>query len=190
MYIYKAFTKTKCLGLLDTQFFLLDFQDGSLDTLVLGKRHHGRGSLANDKHVSFPGGKGCSSCIGDPDDFNGSRMFLSALDNPDASLIASADDHSDVTRVKLDEIGDLVLLQIEHDGIVYLDERVWVPNGTSVMGGDILDASRPYLLSDDLAELVFSLLGADTMKGESALDVVQEPEDLIGLFELDDVHES
>lgn len=42
----------------------------------------------------------------------------------------------------------------------------------------------------DLAELVFSLLGLDTVDGETALGVVDETEVLAGLLNRDDVHEA
>ena len=51
-----------------------------------------------------------------------------------------------------------------------------------------------YLLGNtdlgDLAELVACLLGGDAVDGESALDVIDKTESLVGLLNGDDVHET
>lgn len=52
------------------------------------------------------------------------------------------------------------------------------------------DSATAKLDALDLAELVLSLLGLDTVDGEAALGVVDEAEVLAGLLDGDDIHEA
>ena len=52
------------------------------------------------------------------------------------------------------------------------------------------DCTAAKLDALDLAELVLSLLGLDTVDGEAALGVVDEAEVLASLLDADDVHEA
>jgi len=52
------------------------------------------------------------------------------------------------------------------------------------------DSTTTELNSLDLAELVLSLLGLDTVDSEAALGIVDETEVLAGLVDGDDVHET
>ncbi len=52
------------------------------------------------------------------------------------------------------------------------------------------DSALAKLHSLDLAQLVLGLFGLDSVDGESALDIVDEPEVLARLLDGDDVHEA
>ena len=63
------------------------------------------------------------------------------------------------TGVKLYELCDLAGLQVDADGVVHLDEGVWVADGAGIMGhqvGDSLGADDDLL---DLAQLVLQKKG-------------------------------
>jgi hypothetical protein len=51
--------------------------------------------------------------------------------------VATTSDHGDVASLKRNEIGDLVLLDVELHGIINPDERVRVTDGAAVVGGDV-----------------------------------------------------
>jgi len=71
-----------------------------------------------------------------------------------------------------------------------LDERIWVSDGTAVVGNQIGDSSWAGGNLNDTAELIFSLFGSDFVEDEATLDVVQDSEIVIGLFDGQDVHEA
>lgn len=52
------------------------------------------------------------------------------------------------------------------------------------------DSALAQLHSLDLSELVFGLLGLDSVDGEAALGVVNQAEVLAGLLDGDDIHEA
>lgn len=59
-----------------------------------------------------------------------------------------------------------------------------------IMRNQEWDTALAELDALDLAELVFGLLGLDTVDGEAALGVVDQAEVLAGLLDVDDVHEA
>lgn len=69
----------------------------------------------------------------------------------------------------------------------YLDGRVGVTDGASVVGDNEGNALGAELHLLDLKELVGGLLSGDAVDGEAALDVVKETEVLSGLLDGDDV---
>lgn len=58
------------------------------------------------------------------------------------------------------------------------------------MGGDVGDAALAEFETLDLAELVGGFLLGDAVDGETALGVVEETEVLVGLGNVNDVHEA
>ena len=59
---------------------------------------------------------------------------------------------------------------------------------------DLCVRFRSYLLGNtdlgDLAQLVACLLGGDAVDGETALDIIDKAESLVGLLNGDDIHET
>jgi len=71
-----------------------------------------------------------------------------------------------------------------------LDEGVWVPDGTTVMSNQVGNSSRAGCNLDNTAQLVFSFFGSDLMEDEATLDIVQDSEIVICLFDGQDIHEA
>jgi hypothetical protein len=60
----------------------------------------------------------------------------------------------------------------------------------SIVRNQEWDSTTTKLYALDLAQLVFGLLGGDTVHGEAALDVEDEAEVLVGFLDRDDIHEA
>lgn len=87
-------------------------------------------------------------------------------------------------------VDNLVVNQVELDGVVGLDDWVRVTDGSSVVGKEVRNSLLSERVGLDLQELEGSLLGGDSVDGESSLDVVKETEVLSGPLNSDDVHET
>ena len=114
-------------------------------------------------------------------------VLLTVRDDTATTPVTATGDEGEVASVKLDKVGDLALLKVELDGVVDLDQRVRVTDGSAIVGDDVrntLGAKRDLL---DLKEFVGSLLRGDAVDGETALDIVKETEVLVGLLNRDDI---
>lgn len=58
------------------------------------------------------------------------------------------------TRVKLDEVLDFSCANVQHDGVVDLDERVRVTDGAAIVCGDVGNALGSYTNFTNTAQLV------------------------------------
>jgi len=117
-------------------------------------------------------------------------MTFSVHDDSDTAGVVTSGDHANVAGVELDGVHNLVGGHVDADGVVDLDEGVGVADGPAVVGvqhGDGVGADADL---DDATQLVLGLLGSDAMNAESALDIVDKPEVLVGLGQLNDIHES
>ena len=161
-----------------------------LDTLALRERDPGLVALASDEDVADAGGEGAVEDVADLDDVKASEVALAVHDDSRASHVASAGDGDDVAGLELDKVNDLVLDEVDLDGVVDLDGRVGVADGASVVGDEVRDTLGAKLDLLDLAELVGRLLRGDAVDREAALNVVQEAEVLARLLDRDDVHEA
>lgn len=124
------------------------------------------------------------------DGLKGSLMLLPVLDHTNTPSVAPTSHHDDVADVKLDEVNNLVGLQVELDGVVGLDEWVWVADGAAIIGVQVWDALLAELDRPDLAELELSILIPDRVKAEAALGVIQKPVVLTSLGNRNNVHET
>jgi hypothetical protein len=117
-------------------------------------------------------------------------VLLPVYDDTGSSHVSSSGDHDNVTNVELDVVNDLVVNQVELDGVVGLDDGVRVTDGPSVVGDKVRNSLLSQLVVLDLQQLVGSLLRGDSVDGESSLDIVKQPEVLAGPLDRDNVHES
>jgi hypothetical protein len=108
-------------------------------------------------------------------------------DHTRSTHVSSAGDHDDVSSLKLDVVDNLVVDQVELDGVVGLDDGVRVSDRSTVVGDEVGDTLLAELVGLDLQELVGSLFRGDSVDGESALDVVQQSEVFTGSLDGDDV---
>lgn len=92
-----------------------------------------------------------------------------------------------LTVVEFNVIRDLRRGNVQLNGVVHLHQGIRVTQGATVVGDDVGHVLGPdgHLL--DLAQLVFRLLGRDTVDGEAALHVVDQTEELAGLLNGDDI---
>jgi len=121
------------------------------------------------------------------DDIEATDVLLAVDDDTRPAHIAAAGDYNNVTGIEPDEIGDLVLLDIELDGVVDPDGRVGVTDSSTIMGNDVWDALGPNGHFSDLEKLVASFLRCDAVDGETALNIVKKAEVFAGLFDGDDI---
>mmetsp|Transcript_8106 Transcript_8106/g.32395 ORF Transcript_8106/g.32395 Transcript_8106/m.32395 type:complete len:284 (+) Transcript_8106:117-968(+) len=163
--------------------------DGELDTLTLGQRNHRLAPGADREHVRRARRKLLTRGILQVHDFKASDVLFAALNHPDATGVAAARDHAQRTDVKLDEIGNLVRRDVNHDGVTLLDERIGVSNRASVVQADARHALIPELFALHLAQLVLRLDGFDAVHDESSLVIVNQSEVFIALFDAHDVHD-
>jgi hypothetical protein len=121
------------------------------------------------------------------DDIKASNVLLAVHDNTSTAHVTTTSDHDDVTGIELDKVGDFALLEVKLDGVVDLDERVGITDGSSVVGDDMRNTTGTDSNLLDLEELVGGFFGGDAVDGESTLDVVEKTEVLVGLFDGDDI---
>lgn len=120
-------------------------------------------------------------------DIESTNMSLTMDDNTSTSHVTPTSDHSDVPGLERHVVSDLVLLEVELDGVVDADGGVGVTDRAAVVGRDVRDTTRTEGDLADFEELVGGLLGGDAVDGESALDVVEDTEVLARLLERDDI---
>ncbi len=111
-------------------------------------------------------------------------------DGSDPTGVTASSDHAEVAGLELDEVHNLAGVDVQPDAVVGLDQGVGVADGAPVRGVQVGDVLGAGLDSLHAAQLVLGLLVGDPVDGESALDVVDQAEVLVGLLDLDDVHEA
>lgn len=116
------------------------------------------------------------------------QVPLLVNDHTRSTHVTTASNHDDVSGLELDVINDLVLNEVELDSVVDLDSRVGVSDGSAIVSDDVGNALGTKLMLSDLEELESSLLGGDSVNGESALDVVEKTEVLARSLNGDDIY--
>ena len=71
-----------------------------------------------------------------------------------------------LTCVKLDEVCDLACLQINLDGVVHLDEGIWIADSPGIVGDEVGD---PFGAHKDLPHLAQLVLGGGRQEGPSSV---------------------
>jgi len=168
----------------------LGLDRGQVNTLVLGERNEGILALADDEDVSDSGGEGVASGVSDVDDIETAQMSISGGEDSDSSDIVSLKGVDEVASFELDNVEDLAGFDIQLDGVMSIDIRVGISDGSAVVGNNVGDSVGAHFLSLDLAELEFGFLRLYGSQDELALDVVEDSEIFTGLLEGDDVHET
>ena len=183
------------LRLLETTLaFLLN---GEANTLAARDGDQRLLAVANHEHIANTGGESMSLSVADAHDIERTWMAHSSNDGTDTALVMSCRDHGKVANLELNEFGDLAGLQVNLDGVVDANERIWIAKGAAIMGDGIrngghltsvvgvlsnrgLVALRQFL---DTAKLETSLFLVNGLQQETALSVVQHTEVLIGLLD-------
>ena len=164
---------------------LLD--DGELDALTLGQGDHRLVTGTDDEDVGGASGKLLTGGVLQVHDFERTDVLFAALNDADATGVATAGDHAQGADIETDEIGNLVGGDVHHDGVTLLDERIRVTNGATVVQTDARHALVPELFALHLAQLVLRLDGFDAVHDEATLVVVNQTEVFIALLDGHDV---
>jgi len=114
-------------------------------------------------------------------------MALTVRNDAYTAHVASTSDHDDVTGVKLDNAGDLALVDVELDRVVDLDGWVGVADRATVVGHNVGYAPRANGHLSYFAEFVTRLFRRDAVDCEAALDIIQQTEVFTRLFDGDHV---
>lgn len=159
-----------------------------LDTFTLRKRNSRSLAITNDKAVGDSSGERVTRSILDVSDVEGTLMSLDGLEDTDSTNVVTAGKHDSGTVGELDNGADLTAGEVDLDRVVEADVGVREADGSTVVGGDVRNLLLVDGLADDLAELEAGLLSLDSVSLESALDVEEDSEVLVGALDGDDVH--
>jgi len=162
--------------------------NGEFDTLALRERDP-RLLGSDDENVALTGRERVVYGILDVDNVETSIVTLTVSDDTNTSHVTTTSDHGNDTGIKLDVVGDLASCEVNLDGVVNLDGWVWVTDSSSIVRDQEWDAALAQLHSLDLSQLVFCLLGLDSVDGETTLGVVDQTEVLASLLDTDHIHE-
>lgn len=142
----------------------------------------------DDEGVGDGGGEFVAHGVTDVNHIKRTIELVLVEDGTDPTHVTTTGDHDGAADGEGDELGDLVGGDVELDGVVDLDGRVRVADGTAVGGDDVRDTLAAKSDPLDLAELVVGLLLSDAVDGEAALDVVKKTEVFTDLLKGDDVY--
>ena len=121
------------------------------------------------------------------DNIEATHVFLTVNNDTSSTHVTTTGDHDNVTGIKLDEICDLVLLDVELDGVVCLDAGVGIADSSTVVGNNVGDALGTNGHFSDLEKLVARFFRRDAVNCETALHVVKKAEVFARLFNGDDI---
>jgi hypothetical protein len=121
------------------------------------------------------------------DNIKATNVLLTVNNDTGPTHVTTAGDHNDVTGIELNKVGDLVLFNIELDGVVDPDARVGVADSSTIVGNDVGDALRTNGHFSNLEKLVAGFLRCDAVDRETALNVVKKTEVFARLFDGDDI---
>lgn len=179
--------------------------DSELSTLALGQGYPWLDALANDEDVCYPaevdqyflnyrskrGGVPRCECavkgILHVYDIETTNVLFTVNNDTRPTHVTTTGDHDNVTGIEFYKVGDLSLFKIKLDGVIDLNERVGVTNGTAIVSDDVGNTLSTNGNLPDLEELVGSLLGCDAVDGETAFDIVEETEVFTRLLNSDNV---
>ena len=165
-------------------------KDTLLDTTSLGKANLRSGSASNDKAIGQTRAKDLALGVLDGNNGKGSFVLLNVHKSSNTTAIVSLGKHDHGTQFKFQNIRHFSSINRHFDRVIDFDIRVGESNGASVVCHADRDLSGRNVNLDNTAELELSLLAVQPLQYESSLDVKQDTEAVVALFERDNVHES
>lgn len=147
-------------------------------------------SLSNDENVRKTGGEGVSCVILDMDDLVGTWVVLNVHEGTNTTDIVSSSDEDLGAILEFDNSVNLARAEVKLHSVVLLDVWVWVADGSSVVGHNVWDFVLSELLLLNLKELEVCFSGVDFNWLEASLDVIKDTEVLVGLWDLEHVHQA
>ena len=149
------------------------------------------------------------------DDIEATIVTFPMRNNTNTTHVTATSHHRNGTGIKLDEVGNFTSSEVNLDGVVDPDQRVWVPDPkqivsapndchqdliqrlkdaanlrSRIMRNQVWDSSTSELDSLDFAELVFCLLGCDAVDCKATLNIINQAEVFASLFDANHVHET
>jgi len=147
------------LDCLISETLLALLHNGVTDTLGLRERDEWLVILGADhEDVHDAGGEDTALGVLDVDNLEGTNVLLATNDGTDTALVLTFGDGTGGANLELDGLDTLVGGDIDLDGVVVLGERVRVPDGAAIVGGDAWDTLGADADSLDAAELELALL--------------------------------
>ncbi|KAG1239619.1 hypothetical protein G6F68_018459 [Rhizopus microsporus] len=118
----------------------------------------------------------------DVNNFETTNMTFTMNQLTNTTNVTTTSNHNNITHIKLDKIFNLASFNIETNGIIRLDQRIRITNGTTVMSSNVRNTLRTnqYLL--DLAQFVLGLFVGNTMNSKATFNVIDETEVFTSLF--------
>ena len=162
-------------------------KDVEVLAVTLGKSDGGL-LVSDNEAVSLSGGEGLAVGVLQMDDVEASQMSLDVEDLGNSTDVVTSSDEGKVAGLVGVPLDDLVLLEIELDGIVLVDFGVGEPDGPAVVGHDVGDLIGSHSFALDLEKFGLGLSLLDFDEGKPALDVVEHPVAFVGLCDGEDVH--
>ena len=117
-------------------------------------------------------------------------MLLEVDEVAHAADVVSLRYHDQSAHLELENLGHLAGGDVDLDGIIHLDFRVGIAKSPAIVGhghGNLLGGDVNLL---DATQLVLGLVLLDFMQDEPSLGIVEQTEEIAGLLEGDDVHET
>jgi len=166
------------------------FSNGLSDTLVSWERYQRFIAFSKKEDVGQSCGESMASGVFDIDDIEGTWMFFTGLDGTNSTDVLTADDHTDVTGIEFNPVGDFSGSDVDFYGVT--DHNVWVgvTDGAAVVGGEEWNV---VLSQDDVlysAEFVRSFFSSDSVNDVASFGIKYQSEVFVGLIESDNIHET
>jgi len=146
------------------------------------------GSITNDNAVANSGGVVVSIFVLEVGGVVGTWMLLNRLEDTNSTDVVTSGKHDSGTGGELNSGINFLGNKVQLDRIVQLDIWVSESDGSSIMSDDVRNLLLANEFFDDFAELELSLLGLYSMWLESTLDVEENSEMFISLFNSNNVH--
>lgn len=140
-------------GLLGSKTSVTLLCNAETDSLASGQGDQGL-LVADDENVAHTRGKRVVCRILDVDNVKGTMVTLAVSDVSNTSQVTTTDDHDQVSSVKGDALNDLASGNINLDGIVSLDQRIRVTDGSAIVGDQVWHGLVADSDAADTAQLV------------------------------------
>lgn len=122
-------------------------------------------------------------------DIKATNVPLTVCDHTGTTHVTTTSNHDNISSVEWNEINNLVLFKIKLNGIIDTDQRIRITNCSAIVSHDVRDATTTDGDLTDFEKFVTSLLGCDTVNGETTLNIVKETEVFPRLLNGNDVYE-
>jgi len=106
------------------------------------------------------------------------------------STIGTSSGHAKVSNLELNAVLNLSSSQVKLDTVVHLGVGIRIADSSPIRSVQVWDTLGACGYSTNPAQLVRCFRGSDPVNTEPSLDVIDDPEVLSSLLNLDDIHES